>query len=160
MKCTTSHELLLPYVDGELDGTERGELERHLRGCEACRGELERTRALAARLAAANDAPVDVDAAWGAFQERLSAEGAAAPGPAWWRRWWWVPVPVAALAGAALTVALLGDVAPGVPDEVRLVQHLDLLEALDCLVELPTLERAGLLEDPAAIERALEEVGG
>jgi hypothetical protein len=46
------------------------------------------------------------------------------------------------------------------PDEIRLVQNLDLLEELDCLEELPTLERAGLFEDPAAIERALEEVGG
>ena len=35
-------------MDGELSATERVEVERHLAGCEGCRGEVERLRALLA----------------------------------------------------------------------------------------------------------------
>jgi len=160
MRCNDVRERLLPFVDGALAPDEARELEAHAADCEACGAELERTRRLAACLAAAPEpAPVDVDVAWLAFHQRLQAAEPRVEPRAWWRRWWLVPVPVAAVAGAALAVAWLAG-APREPDEVRLVQALDVLEELDCLVELPTLEAAGLLGDPSEIERALEEVGG
>jgi anti-sigma factor RsiW len=162
MKCRHVHEALFPYLDGALAATEREALERHVGACAGCRAELERTKALMERLDAARvEPPLDVDGAWLAFQERLREVEPARSPTAWWRRWWLLPVPVAAAAAVALVVAWGGrSGGVGLPDELELVQNLDLLESLDCVQELSTLEASGLFGDPAEIERALEEVGG
>jgi anti-sigma factor RsiW len=166
MKCERFRELMLPLALGRPEATGRNELERHLEVCPACQAELERTRGLVSGLQAAlPPLAVDAEAGWRDFQARLrasqaEAEPVAAP---WWRRWWLVPVPLAAAAGlVALGLSLAGNGPAPLPetDEPELVRHLELLEDLDCLEELTTLEEAGLLADPSEIERALEEVGG
>ncbi len=50
MNCRRITRLLSPWQDGELDAALGGELERHLRGCPACRGRWEALRALQRRL--------------------------------------------------------------------------------------------------------------
>ena len=42
MTCPELDPLIYPYLDGELDETERGHLERHVAGCAGCRGRLSR----------------------------------------------------------------------------------------------------------------------
>lgn len=46
MRCETVKELLEAYVEGELDDSQRKELEAHLSGCELCRWELTLTKSI------------------------------------------------------------------------------------------------------------------
>ncbi|HVP60206.1 MAG TPA: zf-HC2 domain-containing protein [Myxococcaceae bacterium] len=45
MTCSDLDRLIYPYLDGELDETERGYLEGHAAGCAGCRGRLSREAA-------------------------------------------------------------------------------------------------------------------
>jgi len=45
MTCSDLDSLIYPYLDGELDGTEREHVETHASGCGACRGRLSREAA-------------------------------------------------------------------------------------------------------------------
>jgi len=45
MNCIDLDPLIYPYLDGELDGAERGHIETHAAGCAACRGRLSREAA-------------------------------------------------------------------------------------------------------------------
>jgi anti-sigma factor RsiW len=45
MTCSDLDPLIYPYLDGELDETERGHIEAHAAGCGACRGRLSREAA-------------------------------------------------------------------------------------------------------------------
>ncbi|HXX93393.1 MAG TPA: zf-HC2 domain-containing protein [Planctomycetota bacterium] len=96
------------FLDGELGAPERSEVERHLAGCEACRGELERSRRLEALLrqaAPAGGAP-DPDRFLGHLQARSR-------GPGFWR----LAVAAAFLVGAISGV--LGLLSRGGPVDVR-----------------------------------------
>lgn len=69
---------LQALLDGELPRADRAEVELHLRGCSACRGEAERLRAAAAALTAALahvDRPAPTERALAAASRRR------------WRRW-------------------------------------------------------------------------
>jgi anti-sigma factor RsiW len=69
---------LQALLDGELPRADRAEVELHLRGCSACRGEAERLRAAAAALTAALalvDRPAPTERALAATSRRR------------WRRW-------------------------------------------------------------------------
>ena len=50
MKCKQVRKLLLAYLDGEVTGRQRSEIEDHLEGCPACSAELEELGALQADL--------------------------------------------------------------------------------------------------------------
>jgi Putative zinc-finger len=70
--------LLAAYADGELPGSQRREVERHVTGCEMCRAELTALTALQRQLgraleaqAKAVQAPPD---AWARFEARLAGE--------------------------------------------------------------------------------------
>ncbi len=83
------------YLDQRLDPTDRTDFERHLSGCDACRGEIEALRRLQAELraaAAVEPAPLD-----------RQAVAARLFGPGRGRRRWLAP----ALAGAAAAAAAL-----------------------------------------------------
>lgn len=41
MACREFKDLLMAYLDGELEDEKRSELEKHLSGCSQCRGEIE-----------------------------------------------------------------------------------------------------------------------
>lgn len=69
---------LQAFLDGELPRADRAEVELHLRGCSACRGEAERLRAAAASLTGALglvDRPAPTERALAAASRRR------------WRRW-------------------------------------------------------------------------
>jgi anti-sigma factor RsiW len=76
MDCQSIHEQIGAYVDGELPSEQAAELETHVRGCSACRAELERVQALVAKLEgiAEDDrgaqAPPEL---WSAIEDRLDA---------------------------------------------------------------------------------------
>ena len=101
-KLANGEEILLDYASGSLAGAQRGELERHLEMCPACR-----------ELAAAQRELWQTLDAWEApepspdFDARLRARLAAAP-EAWWKAWFaWRPWPAAAGATAAALLGLI-----------------------------------------------------
>jgi outer membrane lipoprotein-sorting protein len=50
MKCTETKELLVAYVDGILEGSEKQVVEEHLKDCQACQAELQELTSLHDRL--------------------------------------------------------------------------------------------------------------
>jgi predicted anti-sigma-YlaC factor YlaD len=74
-------EKLIAYLDGELDTSERSELEKHLEKCYGCQRELEAVKSTLALIA--QDAPPRFT---GIEWQRSSA------GRVRWWRWVWVPV--------------------------------------------------------------------
>jgi len=52
MNCNTIRSRLGEYIDGELEPTERRDIEEHLSGCEGCREELRKLHAIVDRAAA------------------------------------------------------------------------------------------------------------
>ncbi len=115
MSSETGHrelELLSEYLDGELAGRRRAELERHLAGCAACRVVLEDLRAVAAR-AAALEPGMPVDDLWPGILARLDARAPASQSGAtrlpsrWAGRRFAFSLPQLA-AAAALLVVLSG----------------------------------------------------
>lgn len=74
-------ERLGPYLDGELDATERQGVAAHLERCASCREALEQWQALQARMRA-SEAPDPGPAYWERFAERVEARLAEAPHPA------------------------------------------------------------------------------
>src|SRR5207248_10981766 len=69
-------ERLSEYIDGTLAETERGALEAHLAGCEACRTTLEELRRVAARARALDDRPPASDL-WPAIAEQIGVSSGA-----------------------------------------------------------------------------------
>jgi anti-sigma factor RsiW len=105
MRCETSRRLLSRYQDQELGLLTRLRLERHLRGCDACRAELELDRRVWSLLGTAEVvSPPELPM----LESRLLAER---PAPLTWRARWLAPVAFAsalvlsASAGVALGLA-------------------------------------------------------
>jgi hypothetical protein len=73
---------LSAYLDGDLDGAERGAVEAHLRACPACSQELEQLRRIVAYAqgVAAADRPPSRDL-WTGIRARIEAQPAASAGP-------------------------------------------------------------------------------
>ncbi len=93
---TTAHhgpdeEVIMAYLDGELDATEAQQVQGHLETCAACTGLAEGLRRTSAAMAGWDTGAVPV------FTSRVRGIGAAG----WWRR---VPMRYAALAAAAVLV--------------------------------------------------------
>lgn len=99
MRCRACHKKLSCYVDGELSGRDRREVEAHLASCEGCRAELERLsliRGAFASLPGATPVPF--------FYERIATRLRAEEAPAW--EGWKVFGRLAA--AAVLLIACLG----------------------------------------------------
>ena len=119
MSSETGHrelELLSEYLDGELAGRRRTEVERHLAGCAACRAVLDELRAVAAGAArvAAVSPPPPADDLWPGILARLDDRAAtpavtivATPGGGWLGRRFAFSLPQLA-AAAALLVLMSG----------------------------------------------------
>ena len=112
MRCTRCARLLALYAGGDLAAARAEEVRRHLAGCEACRGELERLRqgihVLGNAALTEEMLPADDPAYWHELEgklrgrelaaERLSTGGS-----------WWVQLP-RVLAQAAVVLAAAGAV--------------------------------------------------
>ncbi|HUG52169.1 MAG TPA: zf-HC2 domain-containing protein, partial [Vicinamibacteria bacterium] len=93
-------ERLSAFLDGELDASERGEVERHLRECPACARHLEELSAVdaLAREAAVEAPPGYFEALPGKVRTRLRGRGRRAPLALW---------PALAAAAAIVLAAVL-----------------------------------------------------
>jgi len=71
MRCARARTKLGALLDGELPGRELDEVERHMEGCSACRGEFDRLRGVESLLQGALVPPE-----FPGFAERVAAEAA------------------------------------------------------------------------------------
>ena len=111
-------EKLVAYLDGQLDASERSELEEHLEVCYGCRRELEALRAVL------NLTRADVPSRFAGVRWKVPA-----PRPFPWWRWVWVPAAAAAL---LLAIIFGGDAIlkrPVAPQEGWVVVEGDSLSA-------------------------------
>lgn len=90
MTCTELKEKLMPYLDGELEASAAGEVERALAGCPECQAELDemkRVNAFAREAVLGPVADVDLSGVYAGVMARLAATGAVAtPAPTVWSR--------------------------------------------------------------------------
>jgi hypothetical protein len=89
-------EKLIAYLDGELDASERSELEKHLERCYGCRMELEALKSTLA-LVTQDSPPRFAGVRWRYPVSRRLRSGRAR----WWR-WVWVPAAAAVVLLAAI----------------------------------------------------------
>ncbi len=156
---------LVPYLRGELNASERVQVERHLEQCLQCRKWAVSAAAILSQVAASVN---DVRAPeWTNYRADLGrklravANGRRVAQGTWWRTGFgWPSIAVTAAAAAVLTIALVahrgaGVSAPGVdqlemPPEMsgadvgllanyRVVEHLDLLENYEVIEHLDDL---------------------
>jgi anti-sigma factor RsiW len=113
--CWPTRHRLDAYQDGELDGTTRSRVERHLARCGACSAEVASLTRLHAALAApgagaGSDPP---EAVWDAFWPQVRMRMATAPAPEAprWRAWTMAPGGPRFVLGSALAAATLAVVA-------------------------------------------------
>lgn len=109
MRCQRAQQWMAASVDGELSPRRSRVLDGHLASCPACRGELSATeRMLAALEALPAEAPVSASLEQVTLRRvRLAAADEAERTPA--SRWRvWMPLPVFALATAAVLVLAVG----------------------------------------------------
>ena len=113
------------YVNGTLDGNELQRVERHLRSCVVCRGELTLQRELSERLAASEDFPLSAERGFQELKGRIEANDPSSDGGGFVRARWldrfretWLDRPPVGYGGrfaqAAAILVLVGLVATGV----------------------------------------------
>jgi len=101
MSCKKMEERILAYVDGRLKGSERGEVEKHLVSCAACRVRVNEFRSVSELL---DELPMVEPSP--AFDVRVRALVAAEPAKQnWWA--WLRPSPRIAFAASILLLATL-----------------------------------------------------
>ncbi len=161
---------IVPYLRGELSADERARVRAHLEGCAQCRETADASSAILSSLARAVDEVREPD--WADYRGELKRKlgvAQASRGPARWR-WWtdlrlpvpgWPSMAMGAAAVAVLAIAIVmhrgpaGSQAPGVDQlelqeelssadvgllaNYRVVEHLDLLENYDVIEHLDEL---------------------
>ena len=154
MTCGEVERLVDPWLDGELDGRDQGEVLRHQEACPPCRAMAERRgreRALLrAKLREAMGPGTAAGTAPEALRERLSAALGRPPAPLWRRAL--APVPLATLAAAAAGVLVVLSTHGGTDP---LVEEAAAKHARDLPLELSaaTVGPEGI---PAALAHVLE----
>jgi anti-sigma factor RsiW len=149
---------LAPYLRGELDATERNQVEAHLADCEECRAAATEFQAILERLAAT--APHAPEPHWGRYRAELRARldaRARRVRPRWLRP---LPVAMAAAAAAAIVLTLtVGERASGPNGDLASLEDAALAGRLDILDKRAIVERLDLLEDLEVIEN-LDRLAG
>lgn len=138
MSCNRMENKILAYVDGRLKESERLEVEKHLATCAACRLRVNEFRAVSSLL---DELPVIEPSA--AFDLRVHARVAAIPvKQSWWAAF--LPAPRVAIAAAMLLLATVWvgthstpNQTPVPPDDMAVLENLDVLSNFDVLTELP-----------------------
>jgi anti-sigma factor RsiW len=156
MACEMYRSQLLEFLDGNLTGAARTELEAHFTQCPGCREEvrvLRETLALVARM----PVPEPPEAFWQQYLRELRQKLAPSPRMPRLREWFTTPLlrPVPAMAiGIVLWVAVIlsWQSSPERPPirqltSLSLAQQLALSQDLDILQEMDLLEDIELLED-------------
>jgi anti-sigma factor RsiW len=137
MSCARMENKILGYVDGRLKESERLEVEKHLAACSGCRLRVNEFRAVSSLL---DELPVIEPSP--AFDLRVQARVAAEPVKQSW--WAWFPAPRVAIAAAMLLLATVWvgthstpNQTPVPPDDMAVLENLDVLSNFDVLTELP-----------------------
>jgi anti-sigma factor RsiW len=156
---------LVPFIRGELTGSERSRIAHHLDDCAQCREAAESFKSLLAELPArVEELPTPQWTAYRAELRRKLAERAA-PRPRWWRSGvgWASVTTAAAFAALALWFAVPGFRSPA-PEANRLAleQPMDVTQPMDIadvglLRNYGVVERLDLLENYDVIEH-LDEI--
>ena len=153
MNCARIDERLIPYLDGQLAGNERREMEAHLAACTACRRRADEFRAVTGLL---DELPVIEPSP--VFDARVRARVAAAPRVNWWA--WLTPSPRVAFAATFLLMLTLWTASRPTEDDpynhrdrtadedFRMIRDLPVLEDYDVLSNFEPL--ADLPEQPPA----------
>lgn len=155
MRCEDCRSQLIEYLDGDLTGAAKTNLEAHLNQCLACRDEVHALRETLT-LVAQMPAPEPSEAFWQQYLRELRHKVAPAPRLRL-SDWFTVPIlrPVPALAaGILLLLAVVLSWERG-PDplpmreltSLDLTQQLALSQDLDILRQMDFLEEMELLED-------------
>lgn len=112
MSCERMETRILAYVDGRLKESERGEMEKHLDGCAACRLRVNEFRAVTGLL---DELPVIEPS--GAFNARVHALVAAEPQKRSGWLAWFAPSPRIAFVASMLLLATvwMGSIKPVTP---------------------------------------------
>ena len=142
MNCTRMESRILPYLDGRLKESDRGEVEKHLAVCSACRLRVNEFRSVSGLL---DELPKIEPSP--AFDLRMHARIAAEPPrQSWWV--WLAPSPRVAFAASLLLLATVWVASqPGehglnmaAPDaELRMMTDLPVLEDYDVLANFEPL---------------------
>ncbi len=157
--CRNHNETLLLDVLGEIaDPGARRDWETHLRACEGCRLERERTAALVGNLKAAGSPPELTEAQARAMAARIRKTLAGRVKSAVSARWQFMRMPAFAAACAMVVIGVAGYLVQGrffeparvaglgseiqVPDK-----DLEIIKNLDLLKEMDTLEKLGHVVD-------------
>jgi anti-sigma factor RsiW len=143
MSCTKMEERILAYVDGRLKGSDRGDVEKHLASCAACRVRVNEFRVVGELL---DEMPLVEPSP--AFDVRVRALVAAEPvKQSWWA--WMRPSPRIAFAASMLLLASLwigshSQIAPPPipPDEAdaQMMQDISVMEDHDTLANFEPLK--------------------
>jgi anti-sigma factor RsiW len=143
MSCTRMESRILAYVDGRLKESERGDVEKHLAACTACRVRANEFRSVNDLL---GELPMIVPSP--AFDVRVRARVAAEPVKQNWWAWMW-PSPRIAFAASMLLLAMLWvgyrsqPVVPVIPPEeadASLMQDISVMEDHDTLANFEPLK--------------------
>ncbi len=155
MAATHPETALVPFIRGELTGTERNRVAEHLERCGQCRESAESFRLMLAELAARLDELPAPD--WTAYRAELRRKLAARnePRERWWRvpAFGWAGLGVAVAAAAlALWLAVPGfrPAAPPV-EQLAFEQQADIAD-VGLLRNYPVVQRLDLLENYDVIE--------
>jgi anti-sigma factor RsiW len=147
MKCEDATNELIGYAGGRSDSAKRGELEKHVAGCEGCRTRWEEFRSLSSVL---DELPA-IEPSFG-FDARVRQRVSAEPERGWFGRF--IPQPRLALSGAVLVLLALWVVkmqplrqGTSVPmtqatvqqEDFNAIQNLDVLENYDMLTKFDAL---------------------
>jgi len=161
MAATHPETALVPFIRGELAGTERDNIAQHLERCEQCRESAESFRSLLADLATRLDELPTPE--WGVYRAQLRRKLAARNQPRermWRPAFGWAGLVAAAAAAALALWFVVPGFHPSAPSEDQLafeqpdvvdvgllrnyavVQRLDLLENYDVIDHLDELRPA------------------
>jgi anti-sigma factor RsiW len=134
---------ILPFVDGRLKVSERGEVEKHLASCAACRLRVNEFRAVTGLL---EELPQIEPST--AFDARVRARVAAEPvKQGWWA--WIMPSPRVALAASMLVMATVWIASrpgivniadtddPQIQQDLPVLQNYDVISSFEPLTDLP-----------------------
>lgn len=156
MDCQACRNSLLEYLDGELTGAAKTDLETHLTLCPDCREEV-RTLRKTLTLIAGMPAPEPPEAFWQQYLRELRQKIAPAPRLPRLGDWFTTPLlrPVPALAVAILLLSAVvltwrsSSERPPMAElaSLSLTQQLALSRDLDMLQDMDLLEEIDLLED-------------
>lgn len=154
MSCHEIQDLLSEYVDGDLESSQRVEVEEHLEGCAPCRAEATALRELVdSARALRRDVQPERDL-WPQIEGALRPTAGVVVGP--WRFPAWAGLAAAAVLVAAVTLLVVRQPGARLPDEGEPIQTLS--AATEEAVSETTLAHYSRVSDEVRAKNGLMQV--